>query len=245
MGHRPALRCLYIAAFTVGTWLHLFLGSAVAVCIGDCNSDGSVTVDELLTMVNIALGNAPASDCTAGDASTDGQITVDEILTAVGNALNGCPAEVTLRVGSAMGKPGEPVSFSVILSTAGKSVIATLNQISFPAGMQIAARANGQPDCSGSALDVGTAFLRQAGCVSFEDCQCVPGQDCTAVSVSAEADVPAPDGTVAYTCRANIAAAAVPGSRFVLACSGAEYVDVDINQFAADCTNGEIIVTAP
>jgi hypothetical protein len=59
-------------------------------CTGDCKGDGVVTVDELLTMVNIALGNAPVSDCTLGDASGDGQITVDEILTAVDAALNGC-----------------------------------------------------------------------------------------------------------------------------------------------------------
>lgn len=49
-----------------------------------------MTVDELLTMVSIALGNAEVSVCFAGDASDDGQITVDEILTAVNNALNGC-----------------------------------------------------------------------------------------------------------------------------------------------------------
>ena len=59
-------------------------------CVGDCGNDGTVTVDELLTMVNIALGNADASACTAGDANHDGQITIDEILTAVNNALNGC-----------------------------------------------------------------------------------------------------------------------------------------------------------
>ncbi|MGD0946540.1 MAG: hypothetical protein ABSA52_03845 [Candidatus Binatia bacterium] len=41
-------------------------------------------------MVNIALGNARLSDCSAGDANKDGEITVDEILTAVNNALNGC-----------------------------------------------------------------------------------------------------------------------------------------------------------
>jgi D-alanyl-D-alanine carboxypeptidase len=52
---------------------------------------GTVTVDEILTMVNIALGNSPISDCLPGDANHDGQITVDEILTAVNNALNGCP----------------------------------------------------------------------------------------------------------------------------------------------------------
>jgi len=59
-------------------------------CVGDCNDDGTVTVDEILTMVNIALGNAPVTACEAGDANQDGQITIDEILTAVNNALNGC-----------------------------------------------------------------------------------------------------------------------------------------------------------
>ena len=60
-------------------------------CVGDCNSSDAVTVDELLTMVNIALGNTPVMACEAGDANRDGQTTVDEILAAVNNALNGCP----------------------------------------------------------------------------------------------------------------------------------------------------------
>jgi hypothetical protein len=59
-------------------------------CVGDCGDDGAVTVDEILTMVNVALGNAQVSDCNAGDANGDGQITVDEILTAVNNVLYGC-----------------------------------------------------------------------------------------------------------------------------------------------------------
>jgi len=60
-------------------------------CVGACGG-GQVTIDEILTMVNIALGNADVGACTAGDANADGQITVDEILTAVRNALNGCGA---------------------------------------------------------------------------------------------------------------------------------------------------------
>lgn len=56
-------------------------------CFGDCNSDGRVTVQEVLMVVNVALGNAPDSGCIPGD---DGQITVDQILAAVNNALNGC-----------------------------------------------------------------------------------------------------------------------------------------------------------
>ncbi|MFI5395793.1 MAG: plastocyanin/azurin family copper-binding protein [Candidatus Binatia bacterium] len=68
--------------------------SPTPVCVGDCNGNGQVTVDEILTMVNIALGNAQITACEAGDANHDGHITVDEILTAVNNALNGCTVSV-------------------------------------------------------------------------------------------------------------------------------------------------------
>ena len=61
-----------------------------STCVGDCHRDGQVTVDELLAMANIALGNPPLTDCDAGDANRDGRIAVDEILTAVNNALGGC-----------------------------------------------------------------------------------------------------------------------------------------------------------
>jgi hypothetical protein len=50
----------------------------------------SVTIDETLETVTIALGNASPSDCAAADADHDGRVTVDEILTAVYNALHGC-----------------------------------------------------------------------------------------------------------------------------------------------------------
>jgi hypothetical protein len=63
-------------------------------CVGDCNGDGEVTVDELLTMVNIALGNLPVTSCSAGDGNGDGEVTVDEILLATNNALRGCAAAV-------------------------------------------------------------------------------------------------------------------------------------------------------
>jgi len=59
-------------------------------CAGDCAGGGAVTVDEILTLVNIALGNLAAELCRAGDVSGDGLITVDEILAAVNNVLNGC-----------------------------------------------------------------------------------------------------------------------------------------------------------
>ena len=60
-------------------------------CVGDWYGNGQVTIDELITMVNIALGDAPLSACPAGDADGRGDITIDEIIAAVNNALAGCP----------------------------------------------------------------------------------------------------------------------------------------------------------
>jgi hypothetical protein len=59
-------------------------------CAGDCNGDREVTVDELITMVNIALGSTPLSECLAGNLDGNDEITIDEIVTAVNSALNGC-----------------------------------------------------------------------------------------------------------------------------------------------------------
>ena len=59
-------------------------------CVGDCDGSGDVTVNELITMVNIALGNTSLSACTAGDADDNGTIEINEIIAAVNKALNGC-----------------------------------------------------------------------------------------------------------------------------------------------------------
>lgn len=59
-------------------------------CVGDCDGDGTVTVDEIVTAVNIALGSRSIDDCPAADANGDNEVTVDEIIRAVNNALLGC-----------------------------------------------------------------------------------------------------------------------------------------------------------
>ena len=61
------------------------------VCVGDCNRDSDVTVNELITMVGIGLETADPSTCVAGDANGSGDITVNEIVAGVNNALSGCP----------------------------------------------------------------------------------------------------------------------------------------------------------
>lgn len=60
-------------------------------CDGDCGCDGRVTVNEVITMVDIALGGTSTAQCRAGDTGSDGKITVDEVLRAIERILTGCP----------------------------------------------------------------------------------------------------------------------------------------------------------
>jgi hypothetical protein len=60
-------------------------------CDGDCNSDGFVTVEELVQGVNIALGTLMISQCDPFDSNDDNAVTVEELVLAVNNALGTCP----------------------------------------------------------------------------------------------------------------------------------------------------------
>lgn len=60
-------------------------------CAGDCNGDRNATVDELTLIVNIGIGDAAMTSCTAADMDVDGRATVDELVLAVNSALEGCP----------------------------------------------------------------------------------------------------------------------------------------------------------
>jgi hypothetical protein len=68
--------------------------SASDSCVGDCNQQGTVTVDELVRGVNIALGIAQLRDCPVSDDDYDGQVAADELIMAVNAALIGCPVWV-------------------------------------------------------------------------------------------------------------------------------------------------------
>jgi hypothetical protein len=73
----------------------LFLTTALPdtnqTCSGDCNGDGSVTVNELITGVDIALGNAAMDACPSLDRGSDGEVTIDDLLSVVERVLQGCP----------------------------------------------------------------------------------------------------------------------------------------------------------
>ncbi len=58
-------------------------------CAGDCNGDGEVTINELITGVNLALTDS--GECAAFDSNGDGEVAINEIVAAVNSALLGCP----------------------------------------------------------------------------------------------------------------------------------------------------------
>jgi Ca2+-binding EF-hand superfamily protein len=58
--------------------------------VGDCDQDGAVTIDELLTMVNVSLASFQPSVCPPGDRNGDGDITIEEIIAAINRSLLGC-----------------------------------------------------------------------------------------------------------------------------------------------------------
>jgi hypothetical protein len=64
----------------------------IIACEGDCDGAGTVTVDEVVKCVGLALGGVSAQPCAACDKDVSGTVTVDEIITAVNHALTGCAA---------------------------------------------------------------------------------------------------------------------------------------------------------
>jgi hypothetical protein len=59
--------------------------------VGDCNHDQTVTVDELVRAMTVALETEALSVCAEADTNADHAVTVEEIVIAVRAALNGVP----------------------------------------------------------------------------------------------------------------------------------------------------------
>ena len=86
-------RSVYQAAAILGLGLMLGLvpRAARAVCTGDCDNSGDVQINEIITCVNIALGTAVVSTCSACDPDNSGDVQINEIIQAVNAALTSCP----------------------------------------------------------------------------------------------------------------------------------------------------------
>lgn len=80
-----------IGIAVLGLCVTLTTCGAAFGCTGDCNGDGSVRVNELVTGVGIALGHVPPGACEALACPQVGGISISCTVAAVNNALVGCP----------------------------------------------------------------------------------------------------------------------------------------------------------
>jgi hypothetical protein len=184
-------------------------------CVGDCYCDGDVSISEIITCVNIALGNAPLSTCSACDPDGDGQVEIHELILAVTAAMDGCtwtpirptptgPALVVDVVSTTPGQQDVPIGVS--LFAGGAQVAGTQNTLTFDnTNVRLKLTSAGKPDCTVNPEinKGGTVFsLRPLGCT---------GAACTGVKtlvLALDNSDPIPSGSVLYTCRVDVASTA-------------------------------------
>jgi uncharacterized repeat protein (TIGR03806 family) len=94
----------HLAAALLGA---LLAATPSLACVGDCDGDRNVPINELIVGVNVALGGAPVGSCAAFDRNDDGEVTIDELLAGVNNALGGCPQDPTPTPTSPPAVPAE------------------------------------------------------------------------------------------------------------------------------------------
>lgn len=80
-----------------------YIHSALPPC-PDCDADGAVTVEELITHVGIALDTMPLAACSVADADGDGVVAVYEVVGGVQAALDGCGLDEVLVADSTGGE---------------------------------------------------------------------------------------------------------------------------------------------
>lgn len=123
-GRRPWLATLLLS----GLLLSLVVAQATAQCTGDCDQSLSVTVDEVVTGVNIALGTRDLGSCTSFDADNSQSVTVDEIIQALNFALTGCTAAspTPLRTATPVATPtpagGPQITFFGLANASGVEI---------------------------------------------------------------------------------------------------------------------------
>jgi hypothetical protein len=135
-------------------------------CVGDCNGDGAVAVNELVMGVGIELGSVSVEACVAyaqacGPADDPSfclavqPLTVDRLVRAVDNAIGGCPVpgeEGELQWFTACGPPvvhvdGEPCPESVKRCTS--------EQLGEPCSERGATCCETDSDCTGDICNAG------------------------------------------------------------------------------------------
>lgn len=195
-------------------------------CTGDCDGNGAITVEEIVILANVALGNAPLETCPAGDTDGDQLVTVNEIVAAVIDALGGCtlppesptpiatstpdaPRGPRLDVGSARGAAGSVVAVDVTLSGGMGIVTAAATDIAYDSTRVRVARHGDDIACTINP-SIGSGTLPAKTLLVGT----LPGRGASEILrvglVSFTSTAPIPDGLL-FTCEIAIDPAAAPG----------------------------------
>jgi YVTN family beta-propeller protein len=82
-------------------------------CYGDCDGNGRLTIDEVVTAVSLALGMTSLDRCPMADTDGNGLVSIAEIVRVVNATLFGCIAAHT-----ATATPSEPIATPTLAPTA-------------------------------------------------------------------------------------------------------------------------------
>jgi hypothetical protein len=91
---RRPLRLCVAALAIIGSVLGVAGVTTAALtqpCVGDCDGDAIVAIDELVVGVNAAQGHVPLGACRAFDCDHSGAVPIHCLMQAVNSALDGCP----------------------------------------------------------------------------------------------------------------------------------------------------------
>lgn len=93
------------------------VGPSAARCVGDCNGDGRVSVDELLRGIRVPiLQIVPDPDTLACFGAEEGEsLGINHFIRAIANALDGCPPTPTSTPASI--PPHTPTSTPTVTAT--------------------------------------------------------------------------------------------------------------------------------
>jgi dienelactone hydrolase len=127
----------------------LCAGRAGALCVGDCDGDGAVTIAELIGGVAQSLAPGAPQTCGAFDRNGDSRVTIDELIAAVRSALDGCPLE--------------PIAFSAALDPDGPALLITPAAPLRGASVYAVALTGGIADAAGRSLQASAAFRELKG----------------------------------------------------------------------------------
>ena len=100
-------KLLFVGGLGMALLITRPVGAQDEVCVGDCNGDLAVAINELILCVNIVLGNADVDACPACDSNMDGIVGIADLVAAVGNSLGSCDVDGDLLCGDRVVDEGE------------------------------------------------------------------------------------------------------------------------------------------